>query len=266
MKKFLFIFQILLKLLLVFLIAFVWLRFFLDSVWVSLALSLGITIAFEILHTTLKRKSKTRESLKIKEKETAENMFLSLSTQNSCIDFFEEMLKTRHNNIEKKKKYIIIKKEEKKTILYPYVYLSPIKPENIIEILKDTKKENLDKITIICYDYDKDTLAFLKNFKEEIILLDRFESYSLFKEYEFYPKITQKYKKDAKLTFKDLLSFAFNRSRTKGYLFSAIILFITSFFVPINLYYCIICSLLLLFALISYINPKYNKKQVKEVI
>ena len=118
----------------------------------------------------------------------------------------------------------------------------------------------------MCYEYDKNLLAFIKNFNQHIILIDRFECYSLYKEYEFFPEITEIYKKEAKPTFKDLLSIAFNRSRTKGYLFSAIILFITSFFVKINLYYCIISSILLLFALISYINPKYNKKSIKEVI
>lgn len=192
-------------------------------------------------------------------------MFLSLTTDNKYMKFYEEMLRTRHSEISVKKNFLIINKDEK-IVLYPYLKLVSLKPENLIEILKETKSAKADKIRIICYEYDKDIVAFIKNFKEEIILIDRFESYSLYKEYDFFPEITQEYKKEAKLTFKDLLGFAFNRSRTKGYLLSAIILFITSFFVKINLYYCIISSLLLIFALISYINPKYNSKKVKEII
>lgn len=265
MKKILYVLQILLKLMLVFSIAFIWLRFFLNSIWLILSISLTITILFEIAHRYFQRKNKSRENLKIKEKEDADNMFLSLAKDSKYMKFYEEMLKTRHSDVVANKDFLIINKEEK-VILFPYLKLEILKPLHLLEILNKTTKAKADKITILCYEYDKDTVAFIKNFSEKIVLVDRFESYSLYKEYEFFPEITQEYKKEAKLTFKDLLGFAFNRSRTKGYLISSIILFITSFFVKINIYYCIISSLLLLFALISYINPKYNRKSVKELI
>ena len=193
-------------------------------------------------------------------------MFLSLLTDNKYMNFYEEMLKSRHNNITARKTFLIISKEDSKTILYPYLKLETLKPNNILEIIKTTSSLKADKLTILCFDYDKEIVTFIKNFNKEIILLNRYESYSLYKEYDFFPEITQEYKKEAKLSIKDLLAFAFNRSRTKGYLISAVVLFITSFFVKINIYYCIISSLLLLFALVSYINPKYNKKSIREVI
>lgn len=266
MRKLLFILQILLKLFLVFMISFIWTRFFLNSIWLSLLISLGITVLFEIIHRYFQRKSKSKSNLKLKEKEDAENIFFSLATSSDYLKFYEEMLKTRHNNVERKKTYLIIKKEEENTVLFPFLKLNILKPEHMIEIIKNINPNKSDKITIICHEYDKDAISFLKNFDYNIILLDRFESYSLYKEYEFFPKITQEYKKEARLTFKDLLSFAFNRSRTKGYLISSFILFTTSFFVQINVYYCVIATLLLLLALISYINPKYNRKSIKEFI
>lgn len=232
----------------------------------SLVVSLAVTIAFEIIHRYFQKKKKSSQNLKFKEKEDADNMFLSLLTDNKYMKFYESMLSTRHNNVLTKKTYFIINKENNKSILYPHLKLGTLKPDSLIEILKIVKPANADKIIILCFEYDKDSIAFLKNFKEEIILLDRFESYSLYKEYEFFPEITQEYKKEAKLTFKDLLAYSFNRSRTKGYLISSIILIITSFFVKINVYYCVISSILLLFALISYINPKYNHKSSKEII
>ena len=266
MKKLLYVFQILLKLVLVFSIAFIWLRFFLKSIWLTIGISVVITISFEILHRHFQKRSKNQQNLKLKEKEDADNMFFSLLTNNKYLTFYEELFKTRFNNVAIKKNFLVITKEDKKTAFYPYLKLEILKPNHIVEIIKNLKTTKTDKITIMCYEYDKDTIAFLKNFKEEIIILDRFESYSLYKEYEFYPEITNEYKKEAKLTFKDLLSYSFNRSRTKGYLISALFLFITSFFVKINVYYCIISSLLLLFALISYINPKYNRQNIKEII
>lgn len=266
MKKLIYVFQIILKLSLVFLIAFIWLRFLLSSIWWTLGISLIITVSFEIIHRYLQKKTSSKQSLKIKEKEDADNMFFSLLTDKNYMQFFENMLSSRHNNITSKKTYLIVNKEDKKTVFFPFINLEILKPNHIVEILRTVKTSKADKITIVCFEYDKDTLSFLKNFNEEIILLDRYEVFSLYKDYDFYPQITQEYKKEAKLTFKDMISYAFNRARTKGYLISALVLFITSFFVKINIYYCIISSILLLFALISYINPKYNSKTIREII
>lgn len=266
MKKFLIILQILLKLSLVFLISLIWLRFFLKSIWLSVLISLGITLLFEVVHRYFQKKSKTQTSLKLKEKEDAENIFFSLATNGKYLKFFEDMLKSRHSNIITKKSFIIIEKDNQKTILYPYFKLAKFQPENLIEILKEISSVKANKITIICYDYDKDILPFINNFEQEINLIDKYQSYALYKEYDFYPEITMQYKKEASLTFKSMLAIAFNRSRTKGYFLSAIILFITSFFIKTNIYYCVISSVLLIFALISYINPKYNKKNFKELI
>lgn len=266
MKKILYVLQILLKLLLIFAIAFIWLRFFVKPLWLSIIISIGVTFLFEIMHRYFQKRNKTQKNLKLKEKEDADNMFFSLTTDNKYINFFEEMLKTRHAEIITKKSYLIINKENKNIVLYPCFKLEPLTPNTVVEILKNIKQIKVEKIIIACYEYDKQLQVFIKNFNEEILLFDRYECYCLYKEYDFYPEITQQYKKEAKLTFKDLLGFAFNKSRTKGYLVSSIILFITSFFVKLNIYYCVISSLLMLLALISYINPKYNNNKTNEVI
>ena len=193
-------------------------------------------------------------------------MFLSLLTDNNYMKFYEEMLKTRYNNISTKKHYILINKNQSTTIVYPFLKIKKLSADDVLEIIKILNKEKYDRLTILCNEYDKETPVFLRNFNQDVMLLDKFESYSLYKEYDFFPQITNEYKKEAKLTFKDLLSFAFNRTRSKGYVLSAIFLFITSFFVEMNIYYCVVSSILLILALVSYINPKYNKKIVKEVI
>lgn len=269
MKKLLFLLQIILKCSLIFFLAFIWLKYFINALWISIVSAVGITILIEIVSFILSKKRKNAKDLKLKEKEDAENIFLSLLTQTDYLSFFESLAKTRHKNVVKKKEYICIKnvEEDKKTILFPFIKMKLLGLDDISIIAKICNKEKANKAVIICYDYDKNCISFAKNFEFDTILLDRFETYiSLYKEYDYYPQITNKYKKEAKLTFKDLIAYSFNKSKTRGYILSALILFLTSFFVNVNIYYCIACSILLLFALISYINPKFNKLKQNNLI
>ncbi len=268
MKKILFIIQSLLKFSLIFFISFIWLRYLIKSLLLATAISFIISVAIEILLYFFKKKSNLKKELKFSEKEDAENMFLSLLTNTNYIDFYLNLVKSRHQSVLKKRDYIIIKhKDNTKVLLIPIIKIEMLTPNNIIEISKINKTEKADKIVVLCYDFDKHALSFSKNFDYEILILDRFDTYShLYKEYDYFPEITIKYKKEAKLSFKELLAYSFNKSRTKGYIFASILLFITSFFIPLNIYYCIMASILLLFALISFINPKYNIKNTKNII
>ena len=267
MQRFLFILQILIKCTLLFLISFIWLRFLTSSIWVSGAIAFVITLIIEFFSMYFKRKNKYKTNLKIKEKENAENMFLSLSTDKNFLSFFHNLSLSRHSNCQRKKDYIIINHSKSRVILFPFIKIKKLSPDDLLEIYKKCNHENATKIVIVCNEYEKDCSVFIKNFSIKFLLLDKFETYSmLYKEYDFYPEITLEYKKEAKPTLKDLLAYSFNKSRTKGYLLSALLLFITSFFVKINLYYCIISSALLLFALISFINPKYNIKKERTIL
>ena len=268
MRKILFLLQIFFKFTLIFLLSFVWLRFFIKTLWLCVVLSCAISIFANFILFLILKKNKSYQSLKISEKEKAEDMFFSLSLDENYLDFFKNLVNSRHKNIEVKDKFItVLHQNGSKVILFPHNQMEIISSCDLLQIINKTKKENGDKLVILCYDYDKSVISFSKNFDFEIVILNRFESYlKLYKEYDYYPEITIKYKKEAKTTFKELLAYSFNKSRTKGYVFASIILLLTSFFVKLNLYYCIISSILLLFALISYFNPKYNYTKKENII
>ena len=67
MNKFLFIIQLFLKAFLIFLIAFVWLRFFLDKLWLAIAISSAITIVILLLSLAATRKNNQKKYLKQKD-------------------------------------------------------------------------------------------------------------------------------------------------------------------------------------------------------
>ena len=262
MKKLLYISQHLLKCTLIFFIAFIWLKFCIDKGWLTILLSIAITLSIELVSILLSRKKNAISSLKLIEKEKAEDMYFSLINSNA-IDFLYNLFKTRFQLAEKKKNYIKIKKEnEENYIVYPVLSLDILNASQIANIMKGLNKENFSKLILICFDYDSNCDSLLKSYNKEIIILNKFETYAtIFKEFDYYPQITHKFYKNTKQTFKQLIAFSLNKSRSKGYIISAIILFITSFFVKLNLYYCIIASVLLILALVSYINPQFNQKQ-----
>ena len=266
MSRFILVLQIFLKCSLTFLIAFIWLRFIISSVWISGLIAFAITFALEMFFLYFKRKNNHKSTLKLKEKEDAENMFLSILHDKNPLSFFFQLTQTRHSS-EKRKGFIIIKHSSHKVILFPYLKISSLTCDNIIDIYKLTLNEKADKIVITCNNYDKECGSFIKNLPVKILLLDKYETYSmLYSEYDFYPEITMTYKKEAKMKFKDLIAYSFNKSRTKGYLLSAFVLFIPSFFIRPNLYYSIVGSILLLFALISFVNPKFNRKKDQTIL
>lgn len=266
MKKILNIFQILLQVALIFFIVLIWARYFISSLWLGLLVSLIVTIFIELAIKFLQKRTNTAKNLKLQEKEDAENMFLSLCTSSTPLNFFYELAKTKHKAI-KKGKYILIEHEEDIVALIPILSFSPLQSDDLLPFISLAKKNNWKKIVVVCGEVDRNTNSFAKNFDIEILLLDKYNSYSnLYKPYDFFPTITMKYKKDKKLAFKDLIAYSFNRGRTKGYLFSAFILFLSSLLIRPSIYYCIVASLLLLFALISYTNPYFNPKIKKEVL
>lgn len=195
-------------------------------------------------------------------------MFLSLATTPNPMEFFYKLVKSKYPSIAKKEKYILINHSEKvKSVLYPFMQFSKLNIDNLTNILSNLKETEIKKVVITCNEADKTTLAFAKNFDYEIVILDKFETYKhLYEVYEIYPEISMHYKKAQKLSIKDLIAYSFNRSRTKGYLFSAVILLLSSMFVRANLYYAIISSTLLIFALISYANPFYNNICEEEIL
>lgn len=207
-------------------------------------------------------------SLKTQEKEDAENMFFSIVSADNPIVFFKNLAASRHSNVIQKNKYIRVRYENgKNTILYPFISLNPLNIDDIVKIIKNVKKESPTKIIIACDSYNSECIKFAKNFDFEIIILDKYQTYSLlYKEYEFYPQITAKYKKEGKTKFSDLILYSFNKARAKGYIFSALTLLIMSFFVKFNLYYYVVISILLLLSILSLTNKKYNTKKQKELL
>ncbi len=199
--------------------------------------------------------------MKAKEKEDAESMFFSLAMSNSQNSFFLKLLSEKED-IKEHKNYILYKEENKKIIFIPSLNFVALSTNDIAQMIKTVKKEKPQKLIIVAGEVAKECYDFKKIYDEEIILLNKYETYEMmYKEKNIFPEITINKKQVKKLTVKELLEYSFNRYRIKGYLLSSLALLFCSLFVKATLYYSIVTSMLILFAIISFFSPFNNKQQ-----
>ena len=273
-----------LKFVLLFLLCFVWIRYIFRKLWLSVVLSLFIATIIYVILWFLGQKKNNKQGLKLKEKADAEDMYLSLVCQNKSIDFFANILAKQYEKIDKHPDYVTyvqnksadeqkqtknsqnesLKSLEKyeKTVLYFDNSFDGLNVSKFLNIYNKLKKEKSNEIIIICKEInDKQVFSICQNFKEKFVILDQYQTYQkIYKPNQTYPEIEVKCKNEKKMVFKDFVSYSFNKNRTKGYLFSAFVLILSSLFVRATIYYCIIASILVVFALVSQFNPYFNKK------
>ena len=166
------------------------------------------SVIYFLLFLISKQKQK-KFGLKLKEKQDAENMFLSLACSEKAMDFFVELASKKHKNITKHKHHIVIKHEKEKvsTVLYVDLSFEGLNIPRFMEIYNKVKKEKSTKVVICCKQIvDKQLSAFCQNFNEKFIILDEYQTYQkLYKFYDCYPKITKQYATTKKMAFKDFI-------------------------------------------------------------
>lgn len=267
MQKVSFVFQIIFKIILIFLITFIWVRYFVRSLLWSVVITSIITLAIDFITRIFSRKKQMASALKKTEREEAENCFLTLSMDKNALDFFTTLAQKQHTAV-KKKDYVLISHESgEKVVLFPHLSFSPLSPDDVANIIAKTQSVKPAKIVITCASAQKESFSFAKNFECEVLILDQYETYQkLYKPYECKPEIKLKYKKEKGLAFKDLVAYSLNKSRAKGYFISALILIISTMFVRATIYYCVVASILIIFALISLYNPFARNAKSKSVL
>lgn len=263
MKMFLNVLKWLIKFALVFMIFFIWLRYAFDSDLQAALISLPCGMIVIALINLLTRNKKETISLKIKEEQEARSMFDNL-IQNKNYDFFFQLAKTRHKNVKKNRICTIIENEEGKIMIYPYLKMKALDKDCALSIYISANKQKIAKVVICAQTIEKDVENFCKNLSIDIVLLDQYDCYQyLFKEYDFFPQQTHIPSSSSK--YKQIFGYAFNRSRAKGYAISAMLLLAISFFIRQNLYYCIVATILLLFALLSTLQSSNTRENLKKI-
>ncbi len=254
------------RLFIIFLVCFVWIRYFVDSFWISLAITLLISLSIDILYTFFKNKKNNKLNIKKEEENKIEgyiNTFI-YSDKKYCVDFFYELCKKKYNCI-KKSNFIVIEHTNSTIVLYPMFLFRDFSIDDLIETVNKTKAHKPNRIVICTNKIALNLDKFSKTFPMEIVILDGQQTYfSLLKKYQFYPKIT-KFNNEQKINFKQFITIATDKKRAKSYFISALFLLFSSFFVSYKIYYLVFSTILLIMCFIC-LRPNKTKPQTSSNI
>lgn len=247
----------------VFIVSFLWVRFYQHNpVLILLYSSLITSLIYSAIHLIIKHKQIKNKSIKKEDLAIANLSHLLLfSTNQECIKIFENSLKLRNLEYTKTTKYILFNNN----MLIPFYSKTKVDDNDILQIFLKAKQLKIKaKLIIICAkNFTEDAKNFIKTMsQQEFLLLDERQTFNTFFKpinYQIETKSQQKNKQKFKDKVNNLVNIAFNKSRFKGYLTSAIILLIASYFMRYNIYYLVFSSLLMILALFSYFNKPFNK-------
>lgn len=242
----------------VFLMCFVWVRFFLHNFALTILLSAIISFCVCGLYYFLTKQKTEKQQLSETELEKAHNisMHFLFSTKKEIISELEKLLSKKYD-VTAKSDHLIVND----TMLKPIYTSETISDKDVLESFSKIKNTNLKKLIICCENASPVAMKISSLIKEkEIVVLDEYLAYkNIFLPLGFNPpkvEIEEK-KKDKKIDV--FLQNAFNKKHTKNYLLVAVFLLFGSFLLRYNLYYIIFSSIATLCALYSHFNTRFNK-------
>lgn len=260
MKKFslYIIIDFLFKFLLLFTINLIWTLYFIQKAWICILLSGIIAVLIIFLFNFFSSKKQAKNNIKLKEKKYAQDVkdTFILMSQKNVVEFFYELAKSKHEAV-KLSKYVLINNQ---TILLPNIKNRQLDIDELIDLYNQVNKKNINKIIILCNNFNPNIEKILYRFDTKTIVLDFNQTYNLLlKKYDIFPKLTTKDDGKAKSTFKQIIISAFDKKKTRGYVVSAMFIIFSSFFVTFRVYYLIVATILLIFALLCQFEQKFNK-------
>lgn len=254
------IFQVLdtvFKTTIIFLIAFAWTNFYIDSLWLVFLLSILITIFVNYILRFLfnKRSSKKQsESMQLQQIEMS-NISIQLKTDYEKTRYLSTLITGENKKVHKS--YISYSKNQKKKILTYYYKTSVLDEYILLNIINDYLSK-ADEIVILCTSYSDKAKKFATSItNHKIILLNKTETY----EHLFSQNISTLQsdlitEKATKITFKDFWQKFSSKNNAKKFFLSGVLLLLVSIIIPYSVYYIVFGSLLMIFALVCFINGK----------
>lgn len=260
------IFSTFFRILLIFTIAFIWSRYYIKNIWTALLVCLAATLGLDIILHLIFSKKETKNNLKKEEQDRCQNYAnkLIFSENSYVMNFFFKLLSAGHE-VKKFSKFLLISSEDFKICVVPSFHYDAFKAEDLIVAYNIANKCGADRLVVCTSDVDKSAENLSRKLGLNTIILNKFDTYEkLYKPANIFPEELKL--KENKMGIKELISFGLNKKRTKGYLFASIILIFSSFIVKYNIYYLISSTILLILSLISFINPKFNKKVPEKIL
>lgn len=240
-RKFLSTIDIIFLTIIIFLVSFIWSRYFYRDIAPSLIVAMFVTVlaVFILVITKIRRENKSSQ-LQIKQKNNQKiDSYFLFASDREVSEFVE-----KHLERAKYKEY---------DILYNFSS-EKIDTESIISSLKNDSFSK--KVLLLCVGWTPEAQNFVDSIENYDIKLakvsDVFQEVGM----ENFPDNKFVFNQKRKFRWREFLSVVFNRKNSKGYLFSALILAFASFIVPYNFYYLFFASSMCLLSLLCIVLQK----------
>lgn len=238
-----------------FLISFVWIRYFLHDFWLTIVLSAFATFLIMAIYHLLQSQKENKKLLSAKEIQNAHAIstkFL-LQTKHEVLHEFQKKLNKKYD-VQCKSDYLLINKN----ILRPVFSCSTITDTDVIESYTKTKSLHAEKLIIVCQNASESAKKIAEFVADKkVVILEEMEAYNdIYKPLDF--AIPEQKSTKKKKQMNDYLSFALCKARTKNYLLVSVFMLAASFVLRYNIYYIIFASITTLLALYSHFNKRFN--------
>ncbi len=250
-----------------FALAFVWTNYYFTPLWVAVLLAGLFSIFCGLIMAYYSSKKQNLINLKKSEKKQAsDSSFQFIFASNETVNnFFISLLKNTYE-VDTKAGNIIIKQDNKTALFIPCYTSTTVSCKEVIDAYILAKQLSQTSVVIACKSLQEDCLQIAQSVKDATFtFLDETEVFKLFLQpYNTYPNFNIELKQVEKLKYSELKKYAFNKTKTKGYFLSGVMLMFASFFTRYNLYYVIVASLLFLSALYCMLSGN-RKKEKKDI-
>ena len=232
--------------------SFVWLNYYFRKFAHAFPIALIVSLTIEIILFVKWRKDTRQNNLNKSHNALIGNIKFALihSTLSTNINYYANILKSKYCS-QKYKDCIVAIVDNKKVCFVP-TYHSNVSLDNVTDSIAIADMHNADKLVILTTNYPSQITDYISSLGGmEIEVYDIEKTYSTFLMGNTLPTC-KVYEKQNKVNVKKLFTVAFDKSKTKAYLASGLILMLSSLLVPFSLYYIISGSVLLIFALVCY--------------
>ena len=246
---------------LIFLLIYAWTIFYLNDWIIALIVAALASLLICFALDKIKGARTERKKLSIKEREQSEAISLQLlfSTEAESLEYFTRLLSQTHQ-VSVVNKTITYTDNNQKTVWVPCYQDAQLTHLQLSDAVKHAKQKKADQLVIVCPTCSPEMLKLASNIKDvNTTVLNQAQLYHTYiKPANILPTEKIALKGATRLTIKDLISYAFSGKRTKSFAYLGLILILCSFFVVFKLYYLIMGSILLVFAIASHINGRRN--------
>lgn len=260
-SKFSYILDFIFKSISIFVISFIWVRFFEHNMFLIFLYSSIITIILVTLSTIRTIKKCKKNNLTKLEYEKKENSIYQLNfySQTQILTFFSSLLNSTYE-VCKKNDYLILKNKNEKIGVFINFNFNVIDAFYIKSIMNKINLNKFQKVYIYSNDFTKeckDLCSSINNVK--INCKNANDTFKLMKENNIFPLNKVEKQTHKKKNINQFFSALFNKSKTKAYFFTGLIFLISSIFMRYNIYYLVFTTLMFLLSLYSYFNKRFNK-------